>query len=81
MGNIKGSEMFHFVPGQRYTFRFLNYRSEWETRHVIFQGMDYGRNEYYPQKTWLLRCYDLERGEPRSFTLTGIDPTTIAEAA
>lgn len=69
--------MFKFVPGQQYEFRFTNFRNEVETRHVIFQGVDYGANQYYPIPQWFIRCYDLERGEPRSFKIAGIDVTTI----
>lgn len=69
--------MFRFVPGQQYEFRFRNYRGEDETRHVIFQGVDYGSNSYYSTPQWFIRCWDIERGEPRSFILSNIDVETL----
>lgn len=69
--------MFSFIPGNQYQFRFRNYRGEDETRHVIFHGCDYGSNDYYPEPEWFIRCWDIERGESRSFVLRNIDTTTL----
>jgi hypothetical protein len=70
--------LFSFLPGEEYQFRFKNYRGEWETRHVIFRGADYGSNAYYPEPQWFIRCWDIERSESRSLVLTGIDVNTLA---
>jgi hypothetical protein len=72
--------MFKLIPGKNYKFRFKNYRGEDETRHVVFGGLDYGSNKYYPAPRWMMRCWDIERGEPRSFVLLNIDISTLEEA-
>lgn len=68
---------FNLIPGQGIEVRFLNYRDEWETRHLLFQGVDYGSNSYYPDAQWFLRAWDVERGEPRSFPLVRLDPQSL----
>lgn len=65
------------VAGRDLEFRFKNYRDEWETRHVVFHGVDFGANSHYADRQWFIRCWDVERGEQRSFPLERIDPETL----
>lgn len=66
-----------FLPGERLRFDYLNHRGVLERRDVIFAGLDWGDNEWYPKRQWFMRCYDLVRTEARSFALALIDPDAI----
>ena len=66
-----------FLPGQRLQFDYLNHRDVLEKREVIFRGLDYGDNEWYPERQWFLRCDDPSRGASRSFALARIDGDAI----
>lgn len=62
-----------FLPGERLKFDYVNYKGEAETRDVIFKGLDYGDNEWYPERQWFMRCHDVTRNADRSFALSKID--------
>lgn len=64
-------------PGQRIRFPYLNHKDLMETRDVVFQGVQYGANEYYPKPEWFLHCYDLDRQAFRSFAVSRIAPSTV----
>jgi len=61
------------LPGTKIRFDYVNHKGESETREVIFRGLDYGANEWYPEPQWLLRAHDPSRGAARSFALERID--------
>jgi predicted DNA-binding transcriptional regulator YafY len=69
--------MFTFILGQRLSFPYKNYRGEISSRNVIFLGLDYGMNEWYPEDQWFMRCFDLDKGAYRSFALKHISPRSI----
>lgn len=66
-----------FMPGQKLQFDYVNHRGEAETRHVIFRGLDWGENEWYPEAQWFMRCTDLVRNADRSFALNRISGDLI----
>lgn len=66
-----------FRAGDELQFPFVNYRDSRETRHVLVLGASYGANAYYPEPQWFLDCWDLERGERRSFAIAKIDASTV----
>ena len=66
-----------YLPGQRLRFSYLNHRGATEMRDVIFKGLDYGDNEWYPERQWFMRCFDLTRETSRSFALARIDGDAI----
>lgn len=68
-----------FIPGQLLQFYYLNHRGATEMRRAIFQGLDYGDNEWYPERQWFMRTWDITRGATRSFALTNIDLDTLTE--
>lgn len=66
-----------FLPGQRLRFSYRNHRDVVEQRDVIFKGLDYGDNEWYPERQWFMRTHDLVRDTDRSFALARIDGDAI----
>jgi predicted DNA-binding transcriptional regulator YafY len=66
-----------FLPGQRLKFEYLNHRGATETRDVIFKGLDYGGNEWYPERQWFMRCWDVSRNADRSFALARINGDAV----
>lgn len=72
--------MLKIKPGQRYVFSYTNYRGVTETRCGLFVGISFGSNEWYPEPTWLMDYYDLDRNDWRSFALERIDTSTLTEA-
>lgn len=69
--------IFTLKPGERLRFDYLNHRDVLEKRDAIFQGLDYGDNEWYPEPQWFMRCYDIDRDADRSFALSRIDGRAI----
>jgi predicted DNA-binding transcriptional regulator YafY len=66
-----------FLLGQRLRFSYTNHREETEVRTVQFEGLDYGDNEWYPDRQWFLRGFDESRNAHRSFALARIDGDEI----
>lgn len=66
-----------FLPGQRLRFDYINHRDVVERRDVIFKGLDFGSNEWYPEKQWFMHCYDCNREADRSFLFARIDGHAI----
>ena len=62
-----------FLPGQRLRFSYTNHRGKAAMREAVFLGLDYGDNEWYPERQWFLRCWDSDRQANRSFALARID--------
>lgn len=63
------------------SFPYTNHRGVNETRRVVFLGLDYGSNVFYPEPQWLMRTFDLDRKDYRSFALAKIDPGSIVVGA
>lgn len=61
-----------FKAGDTIRFPYKNHRGENAIREVIFHGIDYGSNEWYPEAQFFLRCYDPQKGA-RSFAIANID--------
>lgn len=66
-----------FVTGTVVEFTYTNHRDEKALRRVAFQGLDYGDNEWYPERQWFLRGIDLDKRAYRSFALARIDGEEI----
>ena len=69
--------MIGFLAGDQLRFEYTNYREETSVRHVIFLGLDYGENEWYPEPQWFMRVWDCEKQAYRSFALNKIDANKI----
>lgn len=65
--------MLGFHTGDQLSFDYTNYRGETSVRHVIFIGLDYGENKWYPEPQWFMRTWDCEKQAYRSFALNKID--------
>lgn len=64
---------FHrFKEGDRIDLDYRNHRGSLERRTLVFQQLEFGRNEYYPEEQFLLRCYCLDRKAERSFAVQNI---------
>jgi hypothetical protein len=46
-------------PSIRFTYK--NWRGETATRHVEPRFVWFGETEYYPERQWLMRAYDLDK--------------------
>lgn len=66
-----------FRVGNRLAFTYTNHRNETARREIVFHGMDYGDNVWYPERQWFLRGWDSSRQEYRSFALARINPEEI----
>lgn len=59
-----------FRQGDILQFNYKNHRDEDSTRivrfTVRFEGLDYGRNDWYPTPGWFMRAWVLERQQARS---------------
>lgn len=66
-----------YRPGDILQFDYENYRGETSLRTVRFEGLDYGDNEWYPQRQWFMRTHDLDKDAARSFALAKIDAEAI----
>lgn len=61
------------LPGTTVRFDYVNHRGVSENRTVVFRGLDFGSNEYYPEPQFLLRGWCLDRKAVRSFAIGRID--------
>lgn len=50
-------------------FDYINYRGEASRRRVRTEGIYYGATDYHPEKQWLLKAEDLDKGEERIFAM------------
>lgn len=60
-------------PGNAYVFTYTNYKSEVETRHVIFRTVSWGSNEFYPDLQFFFTGFDVDKKAVRSFSFAKID--------
>lgn len=68
-----------YLPGEVLQFSYENYRGETSLRTVRFVGLDYGDNEWYSERQWFMRTYDLDKDAARSFALAKIDANAIVK--
>ncbi len=67
-----------FQVGDILGFTYVNHSGNLEERRIVFLGLDFGSNEFYPGPTWLLRGWCTKRNAPRSFDLTKINGNAIS---
>lgn len=72
-GGKKAVEM-DFSPGQVVRFRYKNWKGLVAERTARVESILYSRNEWHCQPQWLLRAFDLEKGEMRLFALKDVVP-------
>lgn len=53
-------------------FSYNNYRGEKSRRTVLPLRLEFGQSVYYTEPQWLLRCFDYDKNEERSFALNRI---------
>lgn len=51
---------------------YTNYRGETAMRTILPDRIWFGSTEWHPEEQWLLDAFDLEKGEQRSFAVSGI---------
>lgn len=61
-----------FRPGDSIQFDYKNWEGKIEQRTVIFEGLDHGTNEFYPEPQWLLRGICHDRMATRSFAFANM---------
>lgn len=70
----KVSYINHVHPHKPLVFKYENHRGEVEVRHVSPKNTDYGIcYPWYPEPTWLMRAWDIDRGADRIFDMTKMD--------
>lgn len=57
------------VPGQRIAFGYRNWRGLVSERRVEVRGVEWGATSWHPAPGWLLRAWDLDKGEERLFAM------------
>ena len=56
-------------------FDYYNWKGEKSERHAIVSFIYYGSTEYH-KKQWLVKCYDLNKGQWRNFALKDMSNIT-----
>lgn len=69
--------LFGLRPGFHVQFDYTNHEGKFGTRTVLFQSLDFGSNEWYPEPQWFLSGMCLERRARRSFALAKIDGSKV----
>lgn len=59
-------------PADGVSFVYTNYKGETARRNVVPFSVEFSSNEWYPEPTWLLRAWDLDRKDWRDFALLKI---------
>lgn len=68
------------TPHTLIEFTYINHNGKREYRKAEFLGIDYGRNDWYPEPQFFLRCKALDRdGAERSFAIAKIEGDTFAK--
>jgi predicted DNA-binding transcriptional regulator YafY len=65
-------KIFELHEGQKLTFTYTNYKGEVEVRDVSYICTEFGSNEWYPEPTIFIRCFDFNRNAERSFDVRKI---------
>lgn len=55
---------------------YTNWRGERSTRRIRPLRIAFEKNEWHPDMRWLLEAIDLDKGEERTFALSGIHSWT-----
>lgn len=55
------------------SFYYTNHRGERALRNVTYLQTEFGANEFYPEPTIFLRCYDDAKQAERSFDVKRIE--------
>ncbi len=53
--------------------KYSNWRGEISIRKIIPEGLYFGSSEWYPEKQWLLRAFDLDKEAYRDFSLAAME--------
>lgn len=65
---------------QDYRFTYKNHRGEVSERHVRFEGVDYGSNDFHTEPQFFLHCFCYDKNAPRSFAVSDIDVRSVVPA-
>lgn len=65
--------------GEPLTFTYRNYRGEIALRRVQPLAIRFGSTEWHPEPQWLLRAFDLDKGEEREFAMRDIGAPPAGE--
>ena len=52
--------------------RYRNWKGETAVRSIIPLGVFYGSSEFHKEEQWLLKVWDLEKSDYRTYALKGI---------
>lgn len=63
------------------TFTYRNYRGEVSERRVCPISVEFGSNQWHPEPQWLLRAFDLDKGEDRVFAMRDMEISRAARTA
>jgi hypothetical protein len=53
-------------------FTYKNWRGETSKRRAVVRGLHFGDNSYHKERQMFLHCFDLDKGEYRSFAIKDI---------
>lgn len=51
---------------------YTNHRGERSKRNIIPAEVVFAYNDWHPEPQWLLRAYDIKKGEDRHFAMNNI---------
>jgi predicted DNA-binding transcriptional regulator YafY len=68
------SREFAIAPGQVVKFRYRNWQGIVADRTARFEALVYSSNEWHPEPQWLVKAFDLDKGEARLFALQDMVP-------
>lgn len=54
------------------TVVYTNWKGETSPRRIIPLQFSYGKTDYHPEEQWLLRVWDLDKQDYRTYALQGI---------
>lgn len=61
-----------YIDSQIVEFEYRNHVDNYELRRVVPVSLSWGTTEFYPEPTWLLRAWDIERTDWRVFNWKNI---------
>lgn len=70
--------MITLSPGQQIDFDYVNYKGNSERRSVKVRYVEYGSTQWHPEPQFLLRAYDIGRGEERLFAMKDMTNVEIS---
>lgn len=62
------------APGQVMKFQYRNWQGVVADRTAKFEALIYTSNEWHRTPQWLVKAYDLDKGEVRLFALKDMMP-------